>query len=258
MRRMKWITVFIILPAVFGCGQSQHHIRPVIGITSVYQGSEDGGASAVVNFAYVRAIEENGGVPVILPTVTGDEAIERYVTDLDGLVLIGGDDIPPQAYGEQPHPATEVLSEQRYDFERRLIAKWFETKKPMLGVCLGMQFVNVVRGGSLVQDIPSQIGTTVTHRGKNVYHEVTLEPGCRLANLLKQDRANVLSYHHQAVKKVGGGLRAVARSDDGVVEALERTDGTFGLFVQWHPESMMDRTHRDAVYGALVAASRQK
>ncbi|MBN1125841.1 MAG: gamma-glutamyl-gamma-aminobutyrate hydrolase family protein [Sedimentisphaerales bacterium] len=257
MRRMIWIAILVVLPVVVGCGQSQQH-RPVIGISSVYEVNEDGGASTTVNFSYVRAVEENGGLPVVLPTVSSDEVIVQYVAELDGLVLVGGDDIPPQAYGEQPHPTVEVLPEQRYAFERRLIEKWFETKKPMLGVCLGMQFTNVVRGGSLVQDIPSQVGTAITHRGENVYHEVLLAPSCRLSNLLGKERTSVLSYHHQAVKKVGEDLCIVGRSDDGVVEALERTDGAFGLFVQWHPESMTDRQHRDAIYGALVNACLRK
>ena len=103
----------------------------------------------------------------------------------------------------------------------------------------------------MVQDIPSEIGTKVNHRA---YHRVRIDPDSRLAKWLNSSEASVLSNHHQAVDKVGRNLRVVARSEDGVAEALERTDGKFGLFVQWHPEAMTDLAHRNAIYGALVQA----
>jgi len=194
---------------------------------------------------------DNGGVPVILPTIDSGETMNGYLQRLDGLVLIGGDDIPPQAYGEQPHETVEVLAPQRYEFERKLIARWLAGGKPVLGVCLGMQFTNVVSGGTMIQDIPTEIGKTVDHRK---HHRVRIEPGSLLAGLLGGTEASVLSNHHQAVDGLGKNLRVIARSDDGVAEAMERVDGGFGLFVQWHPEAMTDRAHRDAIYGALVRA----
>jgi putative glutamine amidotransferase len=196
-------------------------------------------------------VADNGGVPVVLPTVDEERVLKRYMEVLDGLVLIGGDDIPPQAYGEQPHETVVPLEEHRYEFERKLIARWLASGKPLLGVCLGMQFSNVVAGGTMVQDVPSEIGTAVDHRK---YHRVLIEPQSALANILGAHEASVLSNHHQAVDDLGRNLRVIARSDDGVIEALERTDGRFGLFVQWHPEAMTDRAHRDAIYGALVRA----
>jgi putative glutamine amidotransferase len=205
-----------------------------------------------VGFAYVRAVAENGGVPVVLPTVDDERVLQRYLEVLDGLVLVGGDDIPPEAYGEQPHETVRVLTKERYEFERKLIARWLARGKPLLGVCLGMQFTNVVSGGSMIQDIPSEAGTQVKHRG---YHPVQIEPGSTLARLLGTTEASVFSSHHQAVDKLGKNLRPLARAEDGVVEALERTDGKFGLFVQWHPESMTDIAHRDAIYGALIRAA---
>jgi putative glutamine amidotransferase len=115
-----------------------------------------------------------------------------------------------------------------------------------------MQFTNVVAGGTLIQDIPSQVGTKVAHR--RTYHSVRIEPNSSLAKILGTDEALVYSNHHQAIKNVGRGLKVIAHSDDGVIEALERTDGGFGLFVQWHPEQMDDAQHRNAIYGALVRA----
>jgi len=238
-----------------GCRQAQSPSRPLIGITSVYEpAKEKTPAQTSVTFAYATAVAENGGVPVVLPTIDDEQLLQTYLEALDGLVLVGGDDIPPKAYGEQPHETVEPLEKHRYDFERKLIARWLESGKPLLGVCLGMQFTNVVAGGTMIQDIPSEIGTKVNHRA---YHRVQIEPDSLLARLLDSREASVLSSHHQAVDDLGRNLRVIARSEDGVTEALERTDGKFGLFVQWHPESMTDLAHRNAIYGALVQACTQ-
>jgi putative glutamine amidotransferase len=174
---------------------------------------------------------------------------------LDGLVLVGGDDIPPSAYGQKAHETVKIMSTQRYNFDKSLISLWWARGKPLLGICLGMQFTNVVAGGSLVQDIPSQVGTTVKHRG---YHNVTIDPKSSLAKILGAEHAYVYSNHHQAVKDLGKNLKIIARSEDGVAEAMERTDGKFGLFVQWHPEVSDNPDHRKAIYGALVRACAHK
>ena len=253
MKKVLVLLSLAILLMCFGCQSSRSLSRPVIGITSVYKvDKENGTASTGVNFAYVEAVAENGGAPVILPTITRDEILQRYVDELDGLVLVGGADIPPSAYGQQPHETVKVMPSQRYNFDRRLIALWLAEGKPILGICLGMQFTNVVSGGTLIQDIPSQVGTKVAHRRK--YHRVRIEPNSSLAKILGADEALVYSNHHQAVKDLGKGLKIIAHSDDGVIEALERVDGRFGLFVQWHPEQMDDAQHRNAIYGALVRA----
>jgi putative glutamine amidotransferase len=235
-----------------GCGQGQATRRPLIGITSAYEpAKQERSARTAVSFNYVSAVAENGGVPIVLPAVDDERVLQRYVDILDGLVLTGGDDIPPEAYGEQMHETTVLLSSQRYEFERKLIARWLASGKPVLGVCLGMQFANVVAGGSLIQDIPSEVGTAVNHRKP---HRVAIVSPSRLARVLDANDVMVLSTHHQAVDGLGQGLKVVARSGDGVIEALERTDGPFGLFVQWHPEAMSDPTQRNAIYGALIRA----
>jgi putative glutamine amidotransferase len=189
---------------------------------------------------------------VVLPSADSDTVIQRYVGILDGLVLVGGADIPPSAYGEEPHETVDLMAPERYEFERKLIAAWLASDKPILGICLGMQFTNVVSGGRLIQDIPSEVGPEVNHR---TYHQVRIAPGSSLATLLRVSQARVLSYHHQAVDVVGENLKVIAWSDDDVNEAMERVDGGFGLFVQWHPEAGDDRAQRDAIYGALVRAA---
>ena len=149
-----------------GCHKSALTSRPVIGITSVYETGRDGeNPSTAVAFTYVQAVLESGGTPLVLPTIQNEQALGQYLEILDGLVLIGGADIPPSAYGQKPHETVQVMAAQRYNFERKLIESWLRTGKPVLGICLGMQFTNVVAGGSMIQDIPSQIGTGVVHRG---------------------------------------------------------------------------------------------
>ncbi len=254
MKQLRVVVLLAVLVVCGGCHNSVTESGPLIGITSVYRPAEPNTAARTqVNFAYVRAVADNGGVPVVLPSVDCEAAIQRYVDELDGLVLVGGADIPPSAYGEAPHETVEVLTSERYEFERKLIASWLASDKPILGVCLGMQFTNVVSGGSLIQDIPSEVGPEVKHRGR--YHHVRIAPESSLATLLGASEARVLSYHHQAVDDIGAGLKVIAWSDDDVNEALERVDGGFGLFVQWHPESGDDRAQRDAIYGALVRAA---
>ena len=231
--------------------------RPVIGITSAYYPDRD---QVRLPSAYAVAIGEAGGTPVILPVIEDGALIDEYVRRLDGLVLSGGDDVPPAAYGEAPHATTRTLSPRRHGFEAAMVRAWLGTGKPILGVCRGLQQINVVRGGTLVQDIPTQVGGGVVHRrppgGGDATHAVTLEPGTRLRALLGRERLEVNSSHHQAAKDVGAGLRVAARSGDGVIEALEFTDGRFGLLVQWHPERMADARHRQAIYGAFVRACR--
>ena len=254
MRRTLSVICLAILLISFGCHTvSDKPARPLIGITSVYTKPESAKwGTNTVEFSYVRAVADNGGTPVILPTIDNDEILEHYLNALDGLVLIGGDDIPPSAYGQQPHETVVAMRPQRYDFESKLIARWLKSGKPTLGVCLGMQFTNVVAGGTLIQDIPSQIGTTVNHRKE---HAVTIDQASVLAEILGATEATVFSYHHQAVDKVAPGFEVVAHSSDGVNEAMVRTDGPFGLYVQWHPELTANGRHRDAIYGSLVRAA---
>jgi len=250
---MKKASILFCLVLIFitaGCSTVPEQ-KPLIGITSVYKDYSNS-----VNFNYIKAVEQNNGIPIILPTVENEDTIEIYVKKLDGLVLIGGADIPPSAYGQTPHPSVNIMADERYNFERRLIEKWLNTGKPTLGICLGMQFTNVVSGGTLIQDIPSQIGQIVDHRCYQKLHKITIDPSSNLAKILNTTQANVYSAHHQAVKDIGQNLKPVAESDDGIVEALERTDGNFGLFLQWHPEAMTNNLdHRNAIFSALIKAS---
>ena len=252
MKKIVGLLCLTVLIFSVTCMDTSEPSKPLIGITSVYKIDEQNNSfSTSVNFAYIQAVADNGGIPLVLPTISDEEIMQQYVRHLDGLVLIGGNDIPPSAYNEQPHETVKVLPAQRYNFERKLISLWLSSGKPILGVCLGMQFTNVVSAGSLIQDIPSQVGTKVKHRE---YHQVKIDPDSSLAKILNATEASVCSNHHQAVKDVGKNLKVIAHSEDGVVEAMERINGGFGLFVQWHPEQANDIKHRNAIYGALIKA----
>lgn len=252
MKKIVGLLCLTVLIFSLSCRGISEPLKPLIGITSVYKINEQNNSfSTTVNFAYVQSVADNGGIPLVLPTISDEEIMQQYVRHLDGLVLIGGNDVPPSAYNEQTHETVKVLTAQRYNFEKKLISLWLSSGKPLLGICLGMQFTNVVSGGSLIQDIPSQVGTKVKHRE---YHQVKIDPASSLAEILDATEASVYSNHHQAVKDVGKNLKVIAHSDDGVVEAMERISGGFGLFVQWHPEQMDNADHRNAIYGALIKA----
>ena len=203
------------------------------------------GIASLTGDNYVRAVRDSGGIPIVLPNTDGStEKIEEYLQLLDGLILPGGADIPPSEYGEEPHETVKVLDDERYLFEKALCTAWIEeTDKPLLGICLGSQWINVATGGTLVQDIPSEIGGN--HR--DVTHPVSIVSDSRLSQIFGESELEVNSFHHQAVGDLGKNLRIAARSPDGVVEATETTDpDRFLIGVQWHPEKMMPDDGRQA------------
>ena len=177
------------------------------------------GIASLTSDSYIAAVREAGGIPIVLPK--GEEGVEKldaYLEMVDGLLMPGGADIPPSEWGEEPHPTTEVLSDDRYLFEKELVSRWIEeTEKPLLGICLGCQWINVAHGGSLVQDIPSEF--EVSHRDRD--HLVDLVPDSRLSKILGVTSTQVNSSHHQAVRRLGEGLRVVAKCPDGIIEAIE-------------------------------------
>lgn len=208
------------------------------------------GIASLTSEAYVQAIRESGGIPVVLPNTGGNtDLVPAYLDRLDGLLMPGGADIPPSEYGEEPHETVELLDDDRFQFEKVLVREWIEkTEKPLLGICLGSQWINVATGGTLIQDIPSERDTN--HR--DTEHPITLEADSRLARILGSGEVVVNSFHHQAADTIGEGLKAVAKSPEGIVEATETTDpARFLIGVQWHPEKMMPG---DAVQANLLRA----
>ncbi|MFT3913511.1 MAG: gamma-glutamyl-gamma-aminobutyrate hydrolase family protein [Anaeromyxobacteraceae bacterium] len=211
--------------------------------------------------AYADAILAAGGLPILLPHAP--ETAGAYLALLDGLVVSGGAfDVPPDLYGEAARAELGTTRPERTAFEKDLLEAALAANLPVLGVCGGMQLLNVVRGGTLFQDLPADTGIRGHEQPppKDVpSHEVQVTPGTVLAGIVGAAPLQVNSTHHQAVREPGAGVLVSGRAADGVVEAIELPDLRFALGVQWHPEATSRNDPRQAaIYGALVAASRER
>ncbi|MBI3179830.1 MAG: gamma-glutamyl-gamma-aminobutyrate hydrolase family protein, partial [Deltaproteobacteria bacterium] len=192
---------------------------------------------------YADAVRAAGGDPVLLPYLDRDR-VSALLSRLDGIVIAGGDfDVPPEYYGE-PSRAVRGVNAWRSAFERALCEGALARDLPLLGICGGMQLLNVATGGSLFQDLRERPGTHTheqPHDKRKPQHVVEITPGTRLAAIYKRPSIDVNSTHHQVVRDLGRGVVAVAHAPDGVVEAIELPSQRFALGVQWHPEAMADR-----------------
>ncbi|MTV81817.1 gamma-glutamyl-gamma-aminobutyrate hydrolase family protein, partial [Secundilactobacillus folii] len=201
-----------------------------------------------VQINYVEGIRQAGGVPIILPMGDPNDA-ETYLDSVDGLLLTGGQDVPPQLYGDEPIRELGETDIYRDQFEIALIKAAQAAHKPVLGICRGQQIINVALGGTLYQDIYVQQGTKLQHgqyptAGEIPTHSVTATDGSWLQqNFGKRFLTN--SFHHQAVNKLGQGLKNTGVADDGISEAIESGDGLL-FAVQFHPE-MMFKVHPEFV-----------
>ncbi|MGQ0811439.1 MAG: gamma-glutamyl-gamma-aminobutyrate hydrolase family protein [Nitrospiraceae bacterium] len=244
-------------------------MKPVIGVTPDFNAGdrEDMGGREPTYFLrarYIRAIDELGGVPLILP-LTADRRVRRaLLSDLGGLVLTGsGPDLHPSLYGERQRYKFRVVSQERSNFELDMARLAMDAGIPILGICGGMQTMNVALGGSLFQDIPSQVEDAHEHRqslpATQLSHSVTVTPGSLLRRIVRQNRIRVNSSHHQSVKVLAPSLVASAVAPDGVIEAIEAPKHRFLLGIQWHPEFLFDRhaIHRRLFQAFLTAARRR-
>lgn len=244
--------------------------RPTIGIPTQTLHAIDGipeglPASWVMNQRYYHAVADAGGVPWMVPLLARDPETLRHIYErLDGVMLAGGVDMDPATFGEAPHPALGNIDPDR-DAVELALARWaLADGKPLLGLCRGLQVMNVASGGSLHQDLASQVPAAIKHdyfptagyERDYLAHEVTLAPGSRLAGVLGAARVPVNSMHHQGVHRIGAGLVPVARAPDGLIEALERPNGAFAIGVQWHPEVLEVREpNTRRLFTEFVAAS---
>lgn len=211
-----------------------HNTKPVIGLCSSYgKGEKDD--RIFLSCDYLETIRSFGGIPVVIPAEAGEEE-QKYLMDLcDGLLLTGGNDIDPALYGEAILNDTVVTAPERDLGEPRLCELAMQRGLPILGICRGMQMLNVHFGGTLYQDIPTQLEGAVNHQTK---HDCQLMPASPLWELVGEDSITVNSHHHQAVKDVAPGFEVMGRCSDGIIEAIRKTDAKFLWAVQWHPEKI--------------------
>lgn len=247
---------------------------PVIGITTYLEQAQTGVWDVRASFlpkVYLDAVTDAGGIAVLLPPQPASPVVAATVlAALDGLIVAGGADVDPARYGQEPHERTGAPRVDRDDWEDALLTAAIEAELPFLGICRGAQVLNVALGGTLHQHLPDVVGTEAYQPAPAVFGETTVqvEDGSRLAELVGgTDPLPVHVYHHQALDEVAPGLVVTARSDDGVIEAVELPSVPFGVGVQWHPEEnaadrrlfagLVDaaRTHREA-RSARAAADR--
>lgn len=194
---------------------------------------------------YCEAIERSGGVPVLIPLMFDLKNLEQVYTYLDGILFAGGNDINPELYEELPHKTSVDFSERRDSAEILLLEWALKDKKPVLGICRGMQLINVTCGGTLYQNIPTDIQNAIDHTAcvsredpNYLAHNIEIDPLSRLSQILKIQSLQTNSLHHQAVKDIGKNLRVSAQTHDGVIEAIESADESYVFGLQCHPESL--------------------
>jgi len=210
---------------------------------------------------YVESVLAAGGVPVLLPNKLQEAELPALRERLDGILLSGGGDIEPGRFKGTPSPTIGDISEERDELEFGLVRMSVATDWPLLGICRGMQVIDVALGGTLYTDLPTQYDSTIEHntpdeKGRDYCsHEVTIKPGTVLAEILKSTRLAVNSFHHQGIKQVPPGLRVNATAGDGLVEGVEMVGKRFFIGVQWHPECLPQQAEAKALFTAFIRAA---
>lgn len=243
-------------------------MKPLIGISPTPEDKQfDHGDFRRYTLAntYTTSVLAAGGIPVILPPHA--EMIDDLLDTLDGIIFSGGSDLNSSHWNEEAHPEAYGFDDERDDFELEAVRKAVERDMPMLGICRGIQSVNVALGGSIIQDIPDQRPGSLQHRqhkdGKKrdtTSHAVSIRGGDNLLYRIHGDTTmETNSFHHQAIRELGEGLEVIATAEDGVIEAVWHPAMTFGLAVQWHPEMLAaDHPDQAAIFKAFVDAAAQK
>jgi len=227
---------------------------PLIGISceAVARKGDFSRYDLVCDHRYAEAVKDAGGHPVLLPIAHRKTILKRYLEGIDGLVIVGGDDVDPKLYGEEPIKSTRMIYHKRTAFETWLYQAGNERRLPILGICYGMQLINVLEGGTLYQQIRARKNAPkIDHQGaRRQRHWIRLIPDSRLSQVLGIRQAIITSQHHQAVRDLAPGFIPAAVADDGLIEAIENPELPHILAVQWHPE----RTRYSAVTRRLFKA----
>ena len=242
-------------------GVSTSEVRIAERVTPTPEG-EPPDREMALGLKYLRAIEAAGGIPVVMPPLHLD-AVQPLLDRLNGVCLSGGPDLDPAEYATSRHPKLGPTEPDLDRFELAIARAADARGLPILAICRGMQAINVARGGTLIQHLPDRPDASIAHRqklsGDRVVHAVDIEPGTQLHGILGRRRVRVNSFHHQAVRKLGRGLHAVAWAPDDVVEGIEAPGSRFLVGVQWHAECLADRRPQQAaLFEAFVDAARDE
>jgi len=243
-------------------------MKPLIGVTTselrsgelstLRRHGEPPSAEMALGMTYVRAIEAAGALPVVMPPLWHAD-VPALVARLDGVVLSGGPDLAPSAYDAEPHAELGATEPALDEFEYAVAQEAVGLGLPILGICRGTQALNVARGGTLHQHLPDVVGETIRHRqsedSRQPTHLVEIVPGSRLANVLGATELSVNSFHHQAVDRLGAGLRVSARAPDGTIEGIEDPDRPFVVAVQWHAETLVGLPANLALFRELITVA---
>jgi gamma-glutamyl-gamma-aminobutyrate hydrolase PuuD len=228
-------------------------MRPLIGLTVGSTEGRDGYDYARLRTTYIRAIEQAGGLPVLVPPQVDRDSLVALLERLDGLLLPGGADVDPAEYGEASHGSEAPNA--ALDALELTAARWAVRRDlPTLGICRGQQVINVALGGSLIQHMD---GHAPDGPRDTLHHALRVAPASRLASVLGSTQMQVNSHHHQAVKRLADGLVAVAWADDGTIEGIESPDNQWLLAVQFHPEDLVGHhAESERLFEAFIAACR--
>lgn len=216
-----------------------------------------------INQDYVQAITQAGGIPLLIPFLREPIMIQKIVEQCAGLLLTGGEDIDPFYYKEEPSPYLGKIIPERDEIELKVFDLFLQQNKPIIAICRGCQLMNIALGGSLYQDIPSEIQSVINHKQKAPRgygtHTIDIKKGTLLYRIVGEEKIRVNSYHHQSVKKICPPLVSSAFSMDGVIEAIESKHHPFLLGVQWHPEGMsiLQDKHAVKLFSSFVEECKQ-
>ncbi len=227
---------------------------PLIGITTYGRNREN---RFILPAEYVDGVRRAGGIPLLIPP--GETQFEQLLPHLDGLILTGGGDIAPELYGGQPHETIYSVDPERDQTELALTHRLIEANLPTLGICRGLQMINVALGGTLIEHLPDVVGDQVAHKAlphHPIPHPVKIEAGSHLAEIVQAEQVETASWHHQALKRVAPQLKVVAYAPDGIVEGVEMPGHRWLVAVQWHPElTAADDPSQQHLFDALVRAA---
>ena len=235
-------------------------MKPLIGITTAQSKTVHNQPTVMLMQSYINAVMQAGGVPVLIPSLLAEDGWDTVYSHVDGILFSGGGDIGLEHSPGDPHPRIDEVDLQRDSIELQMIKAAASDRKPFLGICRGCQVMNVALGGDLYTHIPDQLPNALDHSypgnmRRVLVHEVKIEEGTHLAEILGEPILNVNSLHHQGLRDIPPSVRVAGHAPDGLVEAIELPDHPFGLAVQWHPEWLTDQEPTRNLFRKFVEAA---